>query len=409
MNGRIADPSLSDKGKLSHEWALARMSIIKEIVGSEKSRASLQGVRIGICMHITKETSVFAMAAQEMGAEIAICSANPLSAQDDIAAFLDSKGMQVYAWRGENEAEYRQCIADVASFGPGIIIDDGGDLHSEFHRGRFPMPEAGTEETTSGVKRLRALQKEGKLGYPVIAVNNSRTKFLFDNQHGTGQSTIDGILRATGAFLPGKSIVVCGYGWVGKGVAHRARGMGARVTVTEVDPIKALEAHMDGFGVSRLDEAVSTGEIFITCTGQRRVIRDEHFRKMRDGAILANAGHFDLEIDMKFLRSSAEQKPALVRPGVEQFVISKKKLFVLSEGRVVNLVAAEGNPPEVMALSFANQLMSVLHLAGNHKDMARRVYDVPPEIERSVGELALKDLGIHIDALTGDQQEYLDS
>jgi adenosylhomocysteinase len=347
------------------------------------------------------------MAAKSLGADVAICSANPLSAQDDIAAFLYEKGIGVYAWRGETKAEYQQCIRQVLAFRPAIITDDGGDLHITAHKARTKSIVGGTEETTSGVKRLAALEKAGRLMYPIIAVNNARTKYLFDNRHGTGQSTLDGILRATDVFLPGKRVVVCGYGWVGKGVAARTRGMGAIVTVTEVEPVRALEAKMDGFEVMMLSDAAPSGDIFVTCTGQTGVIRKEHFAKMKDGAMLANAGHFDVEIDAGYLCGTS--RPVQVRPNVERFSINGKKLFLLSKGRVVNLVAAEGHPPEVMALSFANQLLSILHVAKNHAKMESIVHGVPEKIDNDVAKYALDAMGVRIDAVTKEQKHYQDS
>jgi adenosylhomocysteinase len=380
------------------------MGMIGRIVKKNERARPLAGLRLGFCLHITKETSVLAMAAKSLGGEIAICSANPLSAQDEIAAFLYDKGMSVYAWRGETMAQYRQCIQSVMKFRPVIVTDDGGDLHCEAHRQKAGGIVGGTEETTSGVKRLAALESAGRLLYPVIAVNNARTKYLFDNKHGTGQSTLDGILRATDILLAGKNVVVCGYGWVGKGVAARARGMGAVVTVTEVDPVRAIEAKMDGFAVSRLSEAASAGDVFVTCTGQTGVIRREHFLKMKDGAILANAGHFDVEIDARAFYALG--RPAQVRPNVERIVANGKRLFLLSKGRVVNLVAAEGHPPEVMALSFANQLLSILHVAKNHDMMEKKVYGVPEKIDEQVARYALDAMGITIDEITKEQRRY---
>jgi adenosylhomocysteinase len=405
--GKIADEKLASKGRLSFEWAHSRMAIVEKIrVKNERSKP-LAGLRLGFCLHITKETSVLVMAAKSLGADVAICSANPLSAQDDIAAFLYTNGVAVYAWRGETKAEYQQCIKHVLDFRPAIVTDDGGDLHTAAHKARTKGILGGTEETTSGVKRLATLEKENRLMYPVIAVNNARTKYLFDNRHGTGQSTLDGILRATDVFLPGKSVVVCGYGWVGKGVAARARGMGAIVTVTEVDPVRALEAKMDGFEVMQLSAAAPAGDIFVTCTGQTGVIRKEHFAKMKDGAMLANAGHFDVEIDADYLYGSS--RPAKVRPNVERFNINGKKLFLLSEGRVVNLVAAEGHPPEVMALSFANQLLSILHVAKNYLKMEPIVHGVPEKVDNDVAKFALGAMGIRIDEMTKEQRRYQDS
>ncbi|MEW5840943.1 adenosylhomocysteinase [Nitrososphaera sp.] len=413
MPGKIADAKLAGKGRLAYEWAAGRMGIIERLAADAISAAAgsrrpppLDGLRLGFCLHVTKETSVLVMAAKKLGAQVALCSANPLSVQDDVAAFLHKEGVHVYAWRGETEAEYRQCIADVLAFHPQIITDDGGDLHTAAHRARVKGVTGGTEETTSGVKRLLALERSGKLRYPVIAVNNARTKYLFDNRHGTGQSTLDGILRATDMFLPGSRVVVCGYGWVGRGVASRARGLGAIVTVTEVDPVRALEAKMDGFEVMPLLQAAPEGDLFITCTGQTHVIRKEHFSKMKDGAILANTGHFDVEIDVSYLYKRA--RPVQVRPEVERFDIgggrTNKKLYLLSKGRVVNLVAGSGHPPEVMALSFANQLLSILHVAQNR--LEPRVHNVPEEIDVKVARSALASMGVSIDSLTPQQARY---
>ena len=406
MAGKIADSTLADKGRRSYEWATSHMGIIEKIRASNESRQSLTGFRLGFCLHITKETSVLAMAAKSLGADIAICSANPLSAQDDIAAFLYNMGLNVYAWRGETESEYQQCIRNVLAFKPVIVSDDGGDLHSMAHQQKAKDIEGGTEETTSGVKRLVALERASRLIYPVIAVNNARTKYLFDNRHGTGQSTLDGILRATGILLAGKNLVVCGYGWVGKGVATRARGMGAIVTVTEVDPIKAIEAKMDGFEVMPMLDAAPAGDIFVTCTGQTCVIRKEHFVKMKDAAILANAGHFDVEIDTKSLYGISSCQPVQINPNIERFDVNGRRLFLLSKGRVVNLVAAEGHPPEVMALSFANQLLSILYIAKNHDKMEVKVHDVPEQIDQDVGSYALDSMGIRIDQMIEEQERY---
>jgi adenosylhomocysteinase len=410
MPGKIANGKLAGKGRRSYEWAASRMGIVEKIRAKNESTQSIAGFRLGFCLHITKETSVLVMAAKSLGADITICSANPLSTQDDIAAFLYNKGVNVYAWRGETESEYEQCIRSILAFKPGIVTDDGGDLHSMAHQQKVRGIAGGTEETTSGVKRLVALEKAGSLLYPVIAVNNARTKYLFDNRHGTGQSTLDGIMRATGILMAGKNVVVCGYGWVGKGVAARARGMGAIVTVTEVDPIKAIEAKMDGFEVMRLSDAAPAGDIFVTCTGQTGVIRKEHFLKMKDAAILANAGHFDVEIDTESLYAISHRRPLQINPNIERFdVINGKRLFLLSKGRVVNLVAAEGHPPEVMALSFANQLLSILHIAKNHEKMEVKIHSVPEKIDEEVGSYALDAMGIRIDEMTEEQKRYLHS
>jgi adenosylhomocysteinase len=404
--GKIADSTLADKGRRSYEWATSHMGIIEKIRAKNESSQLLTGFRLGFCLHITKETSVLAMAAKSLGADIAICSANPLSAQDDIAAFLYNMGLNVYAWRGETDSEYQQCIRNVLAFKPVIVTDDGGDLHSMAHQQKAKGIRGGTEETTSGVKRLVALERASRLIYPVIAVNNARTKYLFDNRHGTGQSTLDGILRATGILLAGKNLVVCGYGWVGKGVATRARGMGAIVTVTEVDPIKAIEAKMDGFEVMPMLDAAPAGDIFVTCTGQTCVIRKEHFLKMKDAAILANAGHFDVEIDIKSLYGISSCQPVQINPNIERFDVNGRRLFLLSKGRVVNLVAAEGHPPEVMALSFANQLLSILYIAKNHDKMEVKVHGVPEQIDQDVGSYALDSMDIRIDQMIEEQEHY---
>lgn len=402
MPEKIANATLVENGKLSYGWARTRMSIIERIVKGK--RKPLEGFRVGFCLHVTKETSVLVMAAKRLGAEVALCSANPLSVQDDIAAFLRGEGVAVYAWRNETQAEYKKCIRDVLALKPDIVTDDGGDLHFAEHRAKARGIMGGTEETTSGVRRLSALEKSKKLRYPVIAVNNARTKYLFDNRYGTGQSTLDGILRATGMLLAGSRVVVCGYGWVGKGVAARAHGMGAAVTVTEVDPIKALEAKMDGFAVAPLEKAAEQGDLFITCTGQTGIIRREHFAKMKDGAVLANTGHFDVEIDASFLYRNS--RPVEVKPNVECFKFGGKKLYLLSKGRVVNLVAAEGHPPEVMALSFANQLASILHVAKNHASMEKKVHPVPESIDDAVARLALVAMSVNIDKPTAKQKKY---
>lgn len=382
------------------------MVILDKIKIKNEKKKPLAGYRIGFCLHITKETSVLVMTAKELGADVALCSANPLSVQDDIAAFLSSEGITTFAWRGETKREYEECINSVLKFRPNIITDDGSDLHIAANKTKVKI-FGGSEETTSGVKRLKALERRKRLKYPVIAVNDAYTKHMFDNRYGTGQSTIDGILRTTSLFLPGKQIIVCGYGWVGKGVAARARGMGAIITITEIDPIKAIEANMDGFNVKRLSDVVSIGDIFITCTGQTHVIREEHIKKMKSGAILANAGHFDIEIDTKYLYSQ-DKSPASVRVDIDCFNIVGKKIYLISKGRVVNLVGAEGHPPEVMALSFANQLLSIIFISKNYHKMENKIYNVPREIDQSVAKYALDSMNIEIDKMTKTQRLYID-
>jgi adenosylhomocysteinase len=382
------------------------MLILDKIKNIYEKKKPLADYRISFCLHITKKTSVLVMTAKLLGADIAVCSANPLSVHDDIAAFLSSEGIITFAWRGETKREYDECIGSVFKFQPNIITDDGSDLHIAANKAKAKI-FGGSEETTSGVKRLKALERRKRLMYPVIAVNDAYTKHMFDNSYGTGQSTIDGILRTTSLFIPGKQIVVCGYGWVGKGVAARARGMGAIVTVTEIDPIKAIEANMDGFNVKRLYDAVSMGDIFITCTGQTNVIRKEHIKRMKSGAILTNAGHFDREIDIKYLYSQ-DKSPVTVRTHIDCFNILGKKIYLVSKGRVVNLVGAEGHPPEVMALSFANQLLSIIFVSKNYNKMENRVYAVPNEIDLRVAKYALAAMNIEIDTMTDTQRLYLD-
>jgi adenosylhomocysteinase len=406
LSYKIADIRLAQNGKLSYQWARDHMVILDKIKIKNEKKKPLAGYRIGFCLHITKETSVLVMTAKELGADVALCSANPLSVQDDIAAFLSSEGITTFAWRGETKREYDECINSVLKFRPNIITDDGSDLHIAANKTKVKI-FGGSEETTSGVKRLKALERRKRLMYPVIAVNDAYTKHMFDNRYGTGQSTIDGILRTTSLFLPGKQIIVCGYGWVGKGVAARARGMGAIITITEIDPIKAIEANMDGFNVKRLLDVVSIGDIFITCTGQTHVIREEHIKKMKSGAILANAGHFDIEIDTKYLYSQ-DKSPASVRVDIDCFNIVGKKIYLISKGRVVNLVGAEGHPPEVMALSFANQLLSIIFISKNYHKMENKIYNVPREIDQSVAKYALDSMNIEIDKMTKTQRLYID-
>jgi adenosylhomocysteinase len=406
---KIADPKLADKGKLSYEWANSHMQILSKTIEKLEKNKPLHGIRIGFCLHITKETSALAMGAKRLGANVSMCAANPLSTQDDIAAFLASEGINVYAWRGQNKQEYYDCIKRVVKDKPDVITDDGSDTHTALHKEKeFSNinPMGGTEETTTGVIRLKALESDGLLRYPVIAVNNAYTKHLFDNRYGTGQSTIDGILRATSLLFAGKNVVVCGYGWVGRGIANRARGLNAKVFVTEIDPVKALEAHMDGFTVIPIKEAVKIGDIFVTATGQTGVIRGEHIESMKDGAILANAGHFDVEVDTKYLRSNNKSK-RIVRNNLEEYTLRNgKKVYLIGEGRIANLVAAEGHPPEVMALSFSNQLLSILYITKNHSKMKKAVHDVPQEIDSQVAINALEAMGIRIDKQTEEQIKY---
>jgi adenosylhomocysteinase len=396
---------LIDSGRKSWEWASSHMGIMSTIVNEHISYKPLKGLRLGLSLHITKETSVLVMAAISLGCKVSLCSANPLSVQEDIVAFLSSAGVKVYAWKDETEREYSDNLKQVLEYHPQIVTDDGSNLHVMAHKSKTVGILGGTEETTSGITRLKALEKNGKLQYPVIGVNEARTKHLFDNRYGTGQSTLTGIIRITNVLIAGKHIVVCGYGHVGRGVAARARGMGAIVTVVEVDALKALEAYMDGYYVKKIDQVVQNGDIFITCTGQTHVITEKHFRRMKNGAILANAGHFDNEIDVEKLFSNSNGNHS-VREYLDCFHMNGRKIFLLSKGRVVNLVGGEGNPPEVMAMSFANQLLSIIHIFQNHKKMQKKVFSVPEKIDSTVANLSLKYLQIGIDKLSPAQRKY---
>ena len=395
-------------GEKSWEWAYSRMGIINTLVNEKIDHKPLKGLRLGLSLHVTKETSVLVIAAIKLGSKVSLCSANPLSVQEDIAAFLSSKGVKVYAWKDETEREYFDNIKQVLERGPQVLTDDGSNLHIMAHNKKIQGILGGTEETTSGITRLRALEEKGMLLYPIIGVNEARTKHLFDNRYGTGQSTLMAIIKLTNVLIAGKHIVICGYGYVGKGVASRAKGLGAIVTVVEVDSLRALEAYMDGYQVRKIIEVVDKGDIFITCTGQKNVISEKHFRKMKNGAILANAGHFDneIEVDKLFLNSKENYQ---IKPYLDCFHIHGKKIYLLSKGRVVNLVGAEGNPPEVMAMSFANQLLSIIHVFRNHKKMQNKVYPVPENIDSNVAKLSIKYLGISIDRLTQLQIKYAKS
>jgi adenosylhomocysteinase len=358
---------------------------------------------------VTKETAVLVEALKAGGATVALCGSNPLSTQDDVAAALAEKGIHVFAWRGQNTEEYYQCINKALDYKPAITLDDGADLVGTIHSKRpkeLDTVKGGTEETTTGVLRLRAMEKAGSLKYAIIAVNDAYTKYLFDNRYGTGQSTIDGILRATNTLLAGKTFVVCGYGWCSRGIAMRAQGLGANVIVTEVNPLRALEAAMNGLRVMPIAEAASIGDIFVTATGDINVIRKEHMQRMKDGAIIANSGHFNVEVSLKDLDGLSTAKRTM-RPNLEEYTLKDgRKLYLLAEGRLVNLAAAEGHPSEVMDMSFANQALCAEHIAKTAK-MPPKVYIVPREIDETVAELKLTAMGIKIDKLTPEQQKYL--
>jgi adenosylhomocysteinase len=385
---------------------LAQAHIRRKIIDERAN--PLQGLRLAACLHVSKETSVLLFTLKSFGVEIRLVAANPLSTQDDIASFLSSIGVEVRANSQESVAEYLGEIKKAALVHPDMVVDDGGELHVAYSKTSSSSCFGGTDETTSGTRRLMALEKSGNLRYPVITVNEAVTKHLFDNKYGTGQSSLDGLLRATGLLIAGKIVVVNGYGWVGKGVALRSRGMGARVIVTEVDPVKAIEAHLDGFQVLQMKQAAKEGEIFLTCTGQTNVLSSSHFDLMKDGAVLGNCGHFDKEIDLGALRKLAKSIKRR-RKNITEFSVRGKKIYLLTEGRVLNLVAAEGHPPEVMQLSFANQLLSLYYLAKNKKRLAtasQKVIPVPREIDVLVADLALRAFGLKIDKFNKEQRNY---
>ncbi|MDT7891840.1 MAG: adenosylhomocysteinase [Thermoproteota archaeon] len=408
MPFKIKDINLADKGELDISWASSRMPVLNLIKREFEETKPLKSLTIGACLHVTKETAVLALTLKAGGADVYLAGSNPLSTQDHVAAALVKKGINVFAWRKQTTEEYYWCIEQVIASNPVITLDDGADLTAEIHKKRIKV-KGGTEETTTGVIRLRALERSGELRYPIISVNDAYTKFLFDNRYGTGQSTIDGIMRATSTLIAGKKFVVCGYGWVGRGIALRAKGMGAEVIVTEVDPIKALEAAMDGYRVMSLKEASRIGDIFVTATGDINVIRREHFESMKDGAILANAGHFNVEISIKDLEELSVAKREIRENVTEYTLKGGNRVYLLAEGRLVNLACAEGHPSEVMDLSFSLQALSVKYLAEHADKLEIKVHRVPYEIDRRVAELKLKSLGIEIDSLTKEQEEYLKS
>jgi adenosylhomocysteinase len=413
MSYDVKDTSLAEAGGLRVEYAGRRMPVLRQLEQRFSRQRPLEGVRIGACLHVTTETANLVRLLKAAGAEVALCASNPLSTQDDVAAWLAiGLGVPVFAVRGEDNDTYYAHIESVIATRPQITMDDGCDLvftiHDK-HREMLPDMLGGSEETTTGVIRLRAMEREGALGYPVIAVNDANTKHLFDNRYGTGQSTMDGIIRATNMLMAGRRFVVCGYGWCGRGVAMRARGMGAIVAVCEVDPLRALEAAMDGFLVMPIMEAARWGEVFVTLTGDRGVLRREHFEVMRDGAVVCNSGHFDVEIDIPALRSLASAVRR-VRPMTDEFLLEDgRRIYLLAEGRLVNLAAAEGHPPSVMDMSFANQALCAAYLAKSGRSLEKRVYPVPTAIDQEVARLKLDAMGIAIDRLTPEQEAYLAS
>jgi adenosylhomocysteinase len=415
MDYDVKDVSLADLGERRIEWASLNMPVLARIRERFEKERPLEGQRIGACLHVTTETANLVLALVAGGAKVWLCASNPLSTQDDVAAALVRQGVPVFAIKGESHSTYYEHIQAVLDARPTITMDDGCDLVSTLHKERradCASVIGGTEETTTGVIRLRAMEGSGALAYPIVAVNDADTKHMFDNRYGTGQSTIDGILRATNVLIAGKRFVVAGYGFCGKGVAMRARGMGAQVIVTEVDPLRALEAVMDGFRVAPMTEAASEADILVTVTGNKGVVREEHFRLLPDKAIVANAGHFDVELDLEALARIASSRRE-VRPGVEEYLIeedgSEKRVFVIASGRLVNLGAAEGHPASVMDMSFANQALSVEWLVNNHSGLGPKVYRVPKEIDEEVARLKLESMGVSIDTLTEAQRAYLAS
>jgi adenosylhomocysteinase len=431
----VKDLTLADEGKRRTEWAERSMPVLRQIRARFAKERPLKGVKLSACLHVTTETANLMVTLRAAGAEIALCASNPLSTQDDVAAHLvRDHGVQVYAIKGEDHETYYTHIAQTLAFGPQMTQDDGADLVGSLHmialnrlddlappirrwveglsqaerKALVGAVKGSTEETTTGVIRLKAMAKEGVLQFPIIAVNDSNTKHMFDNRYGTGQSTLDGVVRATNLLLAGSTVVVAGYGWCGRGVASRARGAGAHVIVTEVDPLPALEARMDGFQVMPMAQAALVGDLFITLTGNLHVIRAEHFSTMKDGAIVCNSGHFNVELDLDGLARVASSR-RYVREMVEEFVVKGKRIMVLGEGRLINLAAAEGHPASVMDMSFANQALAAEMLAKEAGTMSKAVHRLPPAVDQEIARLKLQTMGIAIDTLTAEQVEYLAS
>ena len=409
----IKDISLADVGKRRTEWAFQSMPVLQTIRKQFIKTQPLAGKRVAACLHVTSETANLMITLRDGGASVVLCASNPLSTQDDVAATLvRDYGIPVYAIKGENNDVYYRHLTAAAEHAPHITMDDGADLVSLLHSKRQDLAAnivGGTEETTTGVIRLRAMAKDGVLKYPIVAVNDALTKHLFDNRYGTGQSTLDGIIRATNVLLAGLNLVVAGYGWCGRGVAMRARGMGANVIVTEVDPTKALEAVMDGYRVMSMSEAAVIGDIFVTVTGNKHVIARDHFERMKNGAILCNSGHFNVEIDLEALgRISSSHRQT--REFVEEYSFRDgRRLNVLADGRLINLSAAEGHPASVMDMSFANQALSADYMVKNHSQLQNRVYPVPEDLDKQVARMKLESMGVKIDRLTAEQEHYLSS
>jgi adenosylhomocysteinase len=411
-DAKIADPKLADAGRLRVEWAESRMPVLMHLRDAGKKELPLRGMKVAGCLHVTKETAVLIRTLRAAGAEVSWSGCNPLSTQDDVAAALAAEGTSIYAWHGLTKEEFYWCIDKTLEMKPTLTLDDGADLIFTVHSDRYQALAAtiigGTEETTTGVHRLRAMDKAGKLKYPVIAVNDSETKWDFDNVYGTGQSSLDGILRASSVLLAGKTFVVAGYGHCGRGVAIRASGMGANVVVTEIKPTAALKATLDGFRVMKMDEAAKVGDIFITATGMKDIIVGRHFDGMKDGAIVCNTGHYDCEINLVDLEARAKGKREIRANNEEYTLKNGRRVYVLAQGRLVNLAAAEGHPSEVMDMSFANQYLALCKLAKEGKSMQAHVYELPKELDQELARIKLGTQGLSIDTLTSEQQSYND-
>lgn len=412
-NFDIKDPSLAGDGRRRIEWASREMPVLAHIRERFAAEKPLQGIRMLCCAHITSETANLALTFQAGGADAVLCASNPLSTQDDVAAALVDEGIPVFAIKGEDNATYYRHIDSALKHKPQLLLDDGADVVSMLHGERkdlLPDMIGATEETTTGVIRDRAMENQGVLAFPIIAVNDADTKHFFDNRYGTGQSTMDGILRATNILIAGKTVVVAGYGWCGKGIAMRAKGFGARVIVTEIDPVRALEAAMDGFIVLPMEQAATQGDLFITATGNINVIDREHLERLRDGAIVANSGHFNSEINIKAMEEMSGEGRRTLRPFVEEFVLAdNKRVILLGEGRLINLAAAEGHPASVMDMSFANQALAAEYLVAEGKNLENKVYPVPADLDKEIARLKLAAMRINIDTLTAEQDKYLNS
>ncbi len=409
---KVKDITLAKQGKLKIQLAEQEMPVMKIIEEEFKKNLPFKNLTVACCLHVTKETAVLMKALKAGGAKVALCGSNPLSTQDDVSAALAEEGINVFAWRGITDEKYYWCVNKVLDFHPQLIIDDGADLISTLHKSRKGQLKeifSGQEETTTGVIRLKAMAKDGKLKFPVVAINDTPTKHMFDNYYGTGQSTLDGLFRATNILLSGKTMVVAGYGYCGKGIALRAKGLGAKVIVTEVNPLPALQAAMDGFTVLPMARAAKIGDVFITVTGNKDVITKDHVALMKSGVILGNSGHFNVEINEVQLSKLANSKKQVRDNLMEYTLKDERKIYLIGEGRLMNLAAAEGHPSAVMDMSFADQALTCEWLAANHKQLEKKVYDVPQAIDEKVSRLKLSAMGIKIDLLTPEQQKYLAS